>query len=103
MLFKRGEHMSSKRDLLDRFAEQMDLTGEPVPGESIVELGGDRRLLIENHFGITQYSREKICVKVKCGIIAVCGCDLELSQMTRQQLVICGRIDTLSIARRKCK
>lgn len=95
--------MSSKRDLLDRLTEQMDLMGEPVPGQSIVELGGDRRVLIENHFGITQYSRDRICIKVTFGFITVFGCDLELSRMTRQQLIICGRIDSVSIIRRNRK
>lgn len=95
--------MSSKRDLLDRLTEQMDFVGEPVPGQPIIELGGDRRVLVENHLGITQYCRDKICIKVTYGLITVCGSDLELSRMTRQQLVISGRIDSVSIIRRNGK
>ena len=92
--------MARTYGFLEKMADGMDLTGEPLPGQSIVEISGDRRVLIENHLGLTQYSHQKICVKVKFGQIAVCGCHLELDQMTRQQLIISGQIDTVTIIRR---
>ena len=92
--------MKDRGSILQRLADGMDLPGEPLPGQSIVEIAGDRRVLIEHHSGVTQYSREKICVKVKNGQVAVCGCGLELTQMTREQLVISGRIDCVTLLRR---
>lgn len=91
-----------KRDgmWLQRLAERADLPSEPLPGMSVAELAEDRRLLIENHRGVTEYSRERISVKVKFGQIRVCGVGLELARMTKEQLVICGRIDTISLIRR---
>jgi len=86
--------------LLDRIADEMDISGEPIPGEVILELTSDRRVLIENHMGIIQYCSDKICIKVKFGHIAVCGSNLELSQMTRDQLVITGSVNTIGILRR---
>lgn len=88
------------RSILDKMTDRADLLGEPIPGQTIVELAGERRVLIENHFGVTQYSRERICVKVKYGQVAVCGCGLELSRMTKEQLVICGKIDEVTLIRR---
>lgn len=93
--------MAREHRLLERIAEEMDLPGEPIPGQSILELSGDSRVLIENHLGITQYCREKICVKVKFGHIAICGCNLEMASMTREQLIITGRIDAVTVHRRK--
>ncbi len=87
-------------DFLDTFAEGMDLPGESLPGQPIVEIAGEQRVLIENHFGVLQYSREQICVKVKYGQVSVCGCGLELARMTRHQLAIRGRIDGVSLIRR---
>lgn len=92
--------MRKDNGILNRLSEDLDLLGEPIPGQLLLELASDRRVLIENHMGITQYDRNKICVKVKFGHIAVCGCNLELNQMTRYQLVISGRIDTITIHRR---
>lgn len=93
--------MKEKRNLLQRLAEGADLPGEPLPGQPIAEIAGDRRVLIENHQGVKEYTREKICVKVKYGQLTVCGCGLELSCMTREQLVISGRIDCITLHRRE--
>lgn len=88
------------RFFLERLADEADLTMEPFPGQPIIEVAGDSRVLIENHFGVKAYSREQIVVKVKYGLVCVCGCGLELMRMTREQLVIRGRIDGISLNRR---
>lgn len=92
--------MGKRRQIWERLADGADLAAEPMPGQPIVEIAGDRRVLIENHFGVKEYSREKIAVKVKYGFVCVCGCGLELIRMTREQLVISGRIDAVSLVRR---
>ena len=93
--------MEKKKHWLERFQDQTDLPGEAAFGQPIVELAGDRRVLIEHHQGVTQYGCEKICVKVKYGSVMVCGCNLELAQMTKAQLVISGRIDSVTLRRRR--
>lgn len=92
--------MKRNRNLFQRLADEVDLSAEPMPGLPIAELAGDRRLLIEHHQGVSAYSRETICVKVKYGMLQVCGCGLELVRMTRDQLVIRGRIDSIHLIRR---
>ncbi len=87
-------------NFLERLTEEADLTAQPLPGQPIVEIAGDRRVLVENHFGVKEYSRERITVKVRYGSVCICGCQLELLQMTREQLVIQGRIDGVTLLRR---
>lgn len=99
-LQKGGAVLRKGRSFLERLAEDSDLTMEPLPGQPIVELAGERRVLIENHQGVKAYGREKILVKVKFGYVCVCGCGLELLRMTREQLVIRGRIDSVALQRR---
>lgn len=84
-----------------QLADAADLPGEDLPGQSIVELTGDCRVLIEHHRGVSQYSREKIGVKVKCGIICISGNGLELTQMKKEHLVIRGRIESVTVHRRE--
>lgn len=93
--------MKKEKSFLERLTEGAELLSEPLPGQPIVELGGDRRVVIESHGGVTQYSREKIGVKVKYGTLCVCGCGLELVRMSREQLIIAGRIDSLHLIRRE--
>jgi len=81
-------------------AQTADLEGEPLPGESILELSGDRRILIENYSGIREYSCECVSVHVRYGYIRICGHGLSLSRMTREQLIVRGRIDGIQIWRK---
>ena len=74
---------------------------ESAAYQTIVELAGDRRVLIENHLGVITYGKEKIIVKVKYGAVCVCGCSLELTHMTKEQLVIFGTIQSISLHRRE--
>lgn len=92
----------AKGNWAQRLTEGMDLAGETLPGMSIAELAGDRRVLIEGHKGVTEYCRDRVTVKVGYGWLSICGCGLELRQMSKQQLVISGRIDAIQL-RRKCK
>lgn len=92
--------MERRKGFLDRLAEQVDLPGETVPGQPLLELAGDRRVLVENHRGVTQYSKELISIRISYGELAVCGCGLELVRMSKDQLIIAGRIDGISICRR---
>lgn len=81
--------------------ERLDLTDEVLPRQPLVELCADRRVLIENHGGVTEYGTEKIAVSVRFGYVTVCGAGLKLCRMTAQQLVITGRIDEIRLIRGK--
>ena len=85
---------------MQKLADNADLSAESLPGVPIVEIAGESRVLIERHDGMTEYSRERICVKVCYGIVCVCGCGLELTRMSREQLIISGKIDGVMIQRR---
>lgn len=63
----------------------------------IVELVGQRRLLIENHHGVLSYAPNEIKIKVSYGCVIVDGKDLQLMEMSRVKLAICGRIDSLEL------
>lgn len=86
---------------MERLADSADLQGEAFPGQSVVELFGERRLLVEHHGGVTEYGREKIILRMKFGYLCVCGGCLELAKMNAEQLVITGRIDSISLVRRR--
>lgn len=93
--------MTKGKHWTQRLTDAADLPAEPLPGLTIIELAEDRRVLIERHQGVTEYCRDRIKVKVRFGSVCVCGCGLELSRMSRDQLVISGRIDSVQLCRRK--
>ena len=88
--------MKGRYGLLD----QLDLPGETLPGQVLVEIAGENRVLIEQHRGIREYSPERIGVCVRYGMVEICGSGLELRCMSKEQLIICGRIDSVTLRRR---
>ena len=88
-----------RRNWADRIACAANLQEEAIPGQTVVELFGDHRVLIEQHQGVTEYGRYRIGVRVRYGSVCVCGEQLELARMQADQLVITGRIDAVQLTR----
>lgn len=88
---------------MELLADRAELESEPMPAQPIVEVAGENRVLIENHRGVSAYCSERVMVNVAFGTVCVCGCGLQLIRMTREQLVIRGRIDSVSLHRRNAR
>lgn len=93
--------MERNRNWVHRIADGVDLSTEPLPGFPVLEVAGDCRVLMEHHRGVTEYTRERICVRVRFGTVCITGCDLELKCMSKAQLVISGRIDCVQLHRKE--
>lgn len=89
-------------DWLQHLADRTELESEALPGLPILEIAGDRRVLIERHKGVLEYGPERIRVRVSYGTVCITGCGMELVRMGHQQLVIAGRVDSVCLQRR-CK
>ena len=57
-----------------------------------LEICNRRRVLVENHQGVSGYTSEEVQVNTATGAICVSGRKLNLMKMTRFQLVITGEI-----------
>lgn len=86
-----------------QLVDQASLSAGAMPGHPIVELSGDRRVLIEHHFGVKEYGRTRITVKMSYGQVSILGECLEILRMTKEQLVICGKIHEIHLQRRAGK
>ena len=65
--------------------------------QPLIELTGNSRILIEHHQGIMRYEQDVIEIKMRYGTVRVDGINLELVQISRQQLVITGKIVAISL------
>lgn len=91
--------MEYRRRLLDRLTLAVDLPGEVMPAQPLIEIVGENRVLIENHLGIKGYNCCDINVKVKYGRVEVHGKNLSIEHVTKHQLVITGVIGNVSLVR----
>lgn len=93
--------MGKGERLWERLTDAAQIGQEPMPGETVVEISGTRRVLIENHLGVSGYCSDRVIVHVKFGWICISGSCLELLHMTKEQLVIRGRIDAVTLKQRE--
>ena len=92
--------MRQKNPFWETISRQTNLTDEVFPGQSLVEIVGDQRVLVENHRGVAEYGREKICVKVKKGIVEIQGSCLQVQCISQEYLVVIGKIHSVVLNRR---
>lgn len=93
--------MGIGKEFLSHLTWDADVDMDIIPGQPILEIASNRRVLIENHLGVKAYSREAIHVNVKYGCICIKGCGLELKKMTKDQLVVCGTVHTVALQQGK--
>lgn len=73
------------------------LEPEGIRPKTLTELYGSERLLVEQHRGILGYGTECIRIDATFGVLVVEGADLRLCCMSRNQLVIRGKLQAVRI------
>ena len=91
--------MKQHRKVFKTLGGMLDLSAQPMPGVPIIEMAGNRRVLIENHQGVMEYGNERISIVVKFGKVVITGTGMEMCYMSKHQLIITGCIDGVSIER----
>lgn len=80
----------------------LSLPDETIPGQTLIEIYGNQRVLIEHHKGVVQYSTERILVRMKQGILGIYGSNLHLCRMIPSQLIICGQVYCIKLEEADC-
>ena len=89
--------MGRRENIADRIYRAADIPSEPLLQLPLVEIVGQKRMLVENHQGVVQYSTTLIGIKVSFGRLCVCEQGLKLLQMSKERLVITGCIDSIQL------
>ena len=96
---KGGADMAPDFSWIRRMADRAELMDEVLPGETVIELIGEGRVLIEGHQGVSAYNVEKVCVRLRQKVAIICGCNLKLTHMNENKLIISGVISTIQLLR----
>lgn len=89
--------MKSSNRILERFFRSSGIPLEALPGVPIIEIFGDKRVIIEKHYGVKAYEPNEIFVNVSLGCICVAGNDLSIAWMSKERLVIIGSVSCVSL------
>lgn len=95
--------MKITRQIAKKIVCASNISSESLPGVTLVEIAGFQRVLIERHCGVIAYGDSEIRIKVKNGVVCVCGEHLKLACMTNEDLVITGAILSVSLLKEREK
>lgn len=82
-------------DRVEAMAESLELPSEAMLGELKLSMVGGSRALVENHRGILSFEESCISVAAKRGRLVFRGDGLYLAAMSSENLMICGKIQTV--------
>ena len=88
--------MKNCRDNLIPISDKTELDPVKLPGVALIEICGQRQVLVENHAGVRAYDTMQVLVNKKGGSLCVCGESLRLCSMSRERLVIRGLVHSVS-------
>lgn len=79
----------------NRFEQLLEIPKEISSQEPKITVMGFKELLIENYKGILEYQDFYIRINTYYGIININGFDLDLNEMTTDDLLIKGKIESI--------
>lgn len=88
-----GDRM--KKGRIRTLEETLALPSEAALNTPYVEIRGKKRVSIENHRGISEYTDDAIIINVKHGKIAVQGERLTIAGMNRRRIEVHGMIQAV--------
>lgn len=87
--------MQRKRGLRDRLVSLLELPGDVMLNVARIVMVGDMELVVENHRGVTEYTPERVALRVPEGIMAIDGHELRIGAISPDQVIILGKISGL--------
>ena len=84
-----------KKKKQSKFNRMLDMPMEISSNKPKLTIIGFEELLIENYKGILEYEEFFIRINTYVGIININGFELELDEMTTDDLIIIGKIDSI--------
>ena len=91
----RGERRGKMRKKARRIEEILEIPVELSTNTPKITITGFERMLIENYRGILEYQDYFVRVNTYIGILNINGFDLKLEEMTSDDLLVTGKIDSV--------
>ena len=91
--------MKNKQKFNSRLNRLLEIPTEVGGAEPKITLVGFDEMLIENYKGISEYEEFYMKINTNMGIINVNGFNLELEQITEEDALVRGKIESIDIER----
>ena len=82
---------------MSKFENLFEIPQELVSDISKITILGFNKMLVENYKCILEYQDIYIRIKMKQGLINITGFDLEINEMTKDDLIITGNVENIEL------
>lgn len=89
--------MTKKRKMQSRIGNLLEMPNEITTNEPKLTIQGFKELLIENYKGILEYEEFYVRISTHIGTININGFNLNLKQMTDEDIMVTGKIDSIDL------
>lgn len=86
---------NNKKNKLNRLDKVLEMPKEISSNEPKITILGFNQMLIENYKGILEYQEFYIRINTYIGIININGFNLNLSEMTTDDILVTGKIESV--------
>ena len=84
-----------RRKKINKFGKLLEMPEEITSNEPKLTIMGFSKMIIENYKGILEYQEFFIRINTYTGIININGFNLSLSEMTGEDIMVTGKIDSV--------
>ncbi len=91
--------LENKLSMFKQLMQSIEGMEEAVENVPLITILGTERVDIENFLNIVEYSQETIRLKTKLGQVVIQGSNLFAKSMNQDEIVISGKIDSVSFAK----
>ena len=94
MCMKRNRKINylKKESIQEQLTQALDIPTEVITDMPVITLIGNKEINIENFSGLLEYTRQKIRLNTRAGILVIDGIELEAKNMTAERICIKGNI-----------
>lgn len=79
----------------ESISELLELPKDIILDLPRVTLIGNLQIYIENHKGIVEYSKTRVRINTKIGILRIMGKELMIKNIATEEIVICGSLESI--------
>lgn len=89
--------MPKRKKIQSRIGNLLEMPNEITTNEPKLTIQGFKELLIENYKGILEYEEFYVRISTHIGTININGFNLNLKQMTDEDIMVTGKIDSIDL------
>ena len=84
--------MSRFNDFRSKLADELEIPNDAMSDNFELTMHGNKKVIIENHLGLTVYDDNQVSVKTKDQDITIKGSRFKIEEINQYKLIVKGKI-----------